>query len=313
MVGGCCTYLFMTFVMCLFAGTLLVAIHHTMGGELLAKTASNELVDARELGGRNTNKYDGVHIKMGNVNTEDQWNVQTAEEDLQVSKPRICNLKAPGSAGPRAAQCSLDLTRISVSADPNTGRWPRGFSWTLLQDTGDSADLGKSLLATVSGQGQDHSQGSGGERRCETFVTELCLDGNYVLYVNNESSDSAEVGGQVPELRICDKVLKAGEAFDFTTTDNFCYRESLEQRNSGSRETENVALHVRDGALSMSFSHSLSLSAVAPKVDMKEADGSSRGRESLPEESKLIRQRQTAGHTHSRNDPTQLKHLIQRL
>jgi hypothetical protein len=79
--------------------------------------------------------------------------------------------------------------------------------------------LSKAFLATVSNADSALESGSG----CTRFDTDLCLDGNYVIYANTDANDESS-----PELKVCNKIVFAGEALEFASTNNRCSSASRE-------------------------------------------------------------------------------------
>ena len=80
-------------------------------------------------------------------------------------------------------------------------------------------DVSKSYLASVTAAAADTSNDHDGTSICDVFVTDLCLDGDFVIYANsNDTQEDSEADSAT--VRICDKILRAGEALDFSTTGN---------------------------------------------------------------------------------------------
>lgn len=187
--------------------------------------------------------------------------------DKEIKQTTICNIDAPGEWNSKMNQrCSHELTMISV---PSMGkrhgyRWPEGFSWTILKDddevdssSSSSSSISKQFLASMSGSTVDHQLDQA--NNCDEYVTQLCLEGTYVIYANNdEVDDMGKFGG---ELIVCDKSVKGGEALDFSIKDNFCFMDSYEdgkaikKREGESMKVENGrTIHTIDYSSSMSYS-----------------------------------------------------------
>ena len=102
----------------------------------------------------------------------------------------ICKLST------KVQTCEHPTTTFIVDADKD-GKWPQGFSWTILKDsiTDERRDRSgrevefhsKSFLHTEKGI-FDSPLLKGKEVKCRHFVTDLCLTGNYIVYANSGAS-----------------------------------------------------------------------------------------------------------------------------
>ncbi len=117
--------------------------------------------------------------------------------------------------------CPHATTDFVVNGDGD-GRWPRGFSWTVLKDIspGDMSD--KSFLHSEKGT-FDESKTNGKDIQCKRFVTQLCLTGNYIVYANSEDAVSAHSA-----VNVCNKKVAADEALDFSSDHVKCISSSFE-------------------------------------------------------------------------------------
>ena len=103
--------------------------------------------------------------------------------------------------------CPHPTTSLAVLGDED-GRWPAGFSWTVLKDGDDGVGDHKSFLHTERGE-FDHTRTHGNDVQCKKFVTELCLSGDYVVYANSDNEKSANSA-----VSVCDKKVIADEAHE---------------------------------------------------------------------------------------------------
>jgi hypothetical protein len=127
---------------------------------------------------------------------------------------------SPSSSSSRAAcpltsiassSCTKDITTFLVEADPS-GKWPEGFSWTLLKDlNGDH--VRKTVMYSTNGEDASKTYA---HVDCRSFDTELCLSGNYLVYANSVNV------GSVSAVKVCNNVVLSGEALNFDADGDQC-------------------------------------------------------------------------------------------
>ena len=115
--------------------------------------------------------------------------------------------------------CASKTTKLTVIGDHN-GKWPQGFSWTVLKDG--ALDTDKTFFHTEKGE-FDSDLVKGKAIKCRQYVTELCLTGDYVVYANSDDELSA-----TSAVNVCNKEVAAGEALDFSTQHSACKSSSFE-------------------------------------------------------------------------------------
>lgn len=126
--------------------------------------------------------------------------------------------------------CAHETTKFLVPATEN-GNWPAAFSMHLF--TG--KDWG-TLVHSENGQYSKSSSPVG--MKCKSFLTELCLDGDYLLYAYSKTD--ARVTANV---FVCEKYrLESGDAMSFHVASDgskaVCSEDSFKNAN--------VKLHLRD-------------------------------------------------------------------
>ena len=119
-----------------------------------------------------------------------------------------------------AKTCDHRTTKFYVNANEE-GKWPEGFSWTVLKDAGSDSEE-KSFLHAETGK-FDQSLSAGQDIRCKKFVTELCLKGDYVVYANSDHPSSAD-----SSVDVCGQNVVADEALDFKADKIKCISSSFE-------------------------------------------------------------------------------------
>ena len=285
----------------LFGATLVAAIQHVSKDDTnMMMKAAKQLAEAKlhtksnlhDLKrGENVNSHDLSHVRIvdgsKDVNiiemkggSEMEMEGNGEKHDVrQMRIPTICTVNAPGAWNLKMNQrCPHELTKISVPSmgEQNDFRWPENFSWTILRDddetdetSSSSTSISKQFLASVTDGNVDHLFDQ--DNKCDEYVTELCLDGTYVIYANSDEVDDIEkIEGK---LLICDKDVRAGEALDFSIKDNFCFMDSYEDRKKTrtgrmktktNKEMKTASRLTKDSSMSMSMSYSFggSLSAI---------------------------------------------------
>jgi len=130
-----------------------------------------------------------------------------------VSIPQsVCSLNASSSA---SKYCPRETTAFLVGASPE-GRWPRGFSWKLLKDATEET-VHRSALYSIS---EEDAVSSYAGVKCQSFVTNLCLSGKYIVYANSETDSVLHASS----VSVCNTEVLAGEALDFDVTGGDCTR-----------------------------------------------------------------------------------------
>jgi len=141
------------------------------------------------------------------VLTDLEHGILSAEEAMGIYNPKgeECILRPQENVGKRCKSTS-GYTKFSV--DAIDGKWPEGFSWTILNDEEDG-DVGKGLLHTESGAMSDETS----KKKCASFVTEICAPERFVVYASSDKDVSAN-----SVVNVCGKEVADGEALDFTDT-----------------------------------------------------------------------------------------------
>ncbi len=141
------------------------------------------------------------------VLTDIEQGVLSAEEAMGIYNPdgEECILRPQEHIGKRCKSTS-GFTKFSV--DAVDGKWPEGFSWTILKDEGDG-DIGRGLLHTERGRMSEETS----KKKCTSFVTEVCAPDKFVVYATSDKDVSAN-----SVVNVCGKKVADGEALDFTDT-----------------------------------------------------------------------------------------------
>ena len=265
-------------VLTFFATTLIVAIHHASEDD-----TSLMMRVAERLIGDNVHKHSGsnqsgktgivhshndndVNIKMTKEGIAMEVNKQGSTQGGIQQQPSLCTIDAPGEWNLNMnKRCPHEFTTITV---PSMGqkhgyKWPKGFSWTILKDddeadTSSSDVISRQFLAAVSNTTVSHRYNE--DSKCDEYVTALCLQGTYVIYANSDEVDDLDQAKG--ESVVCNRIVKVGEALDFSIRGNSCYMDNhVDERLSkshdrASKDAKNVEVtHVKDYSLSMvSFS-----------------------------------------------------------
>jgi len=137
---------------------------------------------------------------------------------LSENYDELCILKK--SSSELQGQCSHPTTKFFVPGAVD-GSWPVGFSFVVLKDSdGTSGD--KSVLHTENGR-YIHNPLPEGEQ-CKAYMTELCLDGAFVLYASSKVD-----APQTSYVIACDSYrVESAEALDFSVSAGKCSSESFE-------------------------------------------------------------------------------------
>lgn len=185
--------------------------------------------------------------------------------------------------------CSHPTTDFTVLGNDN-GRWPTGFSWTVLKDSSDLMGDQKSFLHTERGD-FDHAKTNGHDIQCKKFVTELCLTGDYVVYANSDNEESASSA-----VSVCNKKVVTDEALDFSADHVKCVSSSFEldpdlsefksKRNKHATVLQALSMSGASGAPMTSGTTGGSLSGATmdgsmPQGSMASEDGVEGGEESV--------------------------------
>ena len=112
-------------------------------------------------------------------------------------------------------------TKISVKATKN-GFWPIGLSWTLLRD---EIDLNKDKSYLYSLKNMSMPTPNHSSKICKNYVVELCLYGNYVMFVDTtvDPQDSLyDQEGNDREVSVCNQNVKSGEALELVINEYNC-------------------------------------------------------------------------------------------
>ena len=112
-------------------------------------------------------------------------------------------------------------TKISVKATKN-GFWPIGLSWTLLRD---EIDLNKDKSYLYSLKNMSMPTPNHSSKICKNYVVELCLYGNYIMFVDTavDLRDSLyDQEGNDREVSVCNQNVKSGEALELVINEFNC-------------------------------------------------------------------------------------------
>jgi hypothetical protein len=147
----------------------------------------------------------------------------TQEIDLLGSQPDtyLCSLDSPSRN--EGIICQHQATSFFVQGSPE-GNWPRGFSWVLMSNVGDSTS---DPLIVHSDSGL-FKQGK--NLKCDQFVRTLCLQGNYILYASMQDDvvvdPEASLGGKdsLPFVDVCNHAAKItpGQTLKFNVNPDSC-------------------------------------------------------------------------------------------
>jgi hypothetical protein len=159
--------------------------------------------------------------------------------ELQTAPYDLCALNSKVHA---SLICASRTTKFYVDADDN-GKWPAGFSWTVLKDTGNSQQGERSFLHLEKGEFNSELS-AGKDIRCKKFVTELCLSGNYVVYANSDEPSSSAAS-----VSVCNSAVAVDEALDFEADNVKCVGSSV-------HDAEDLKADTSFEALSLSLSTS---------------------------------------------------------
>jgi len=137
--------------------------------------------------------------------TDLEQGILSAEEAMGIYNPNgeECILRPHENMGKRCKSTS-GYTKFNVKAI--NGQWPKGFSWTILQDEGDG-EIGKGLLHTETGEMSDETA----KKKCASFVTEVCAPDKFIVYASSDEALSEK-----STVDVCGKSVADGEALDFT-------------------------------------------------------------------------------------------------
>merc|ERR1719502_2429128 len=137
--------------------------------------------------------------------TDLEQGILSAEEAMGIYNPNgeECILRPHENMGKRCKSTS-GYTKFNVKAI--NGQWPKGFSWTILQDEGDG-EIGKGLLHTETGEMSDETA----KKKCASFVTEVCAPDKFIVYASSDQAMSEK-----STVDVCGKSVADGEALDFT-------------------------------------------------------------------------------------------------
>ena len=153
-----------------------------------------------------------------------------------------------------ATSCRHITTKFVVDAT-EAGEWPHGFSWTVLKDSSvEGSQNDKMFLHSENG---NYFSKDKDVIKCQKFVTELCLAGNYVVYANSE--DSATVDAAVS---VCGKKVVVDEALDFSADHVQCLSSNFELDPDYNRYKTNV--EEAPASILAAIPHSMSLSYDIP-------------------------------------------------
>jgi hypothetical protein len=128
--------------------------------------------------------------------------------------------------------CPHQKTLINVDADSD-GKWPNGLSWIILKNTDSGVT---SFSHTETGE-------SAKAKNCKQFSTPMCLNGDYVLFVNSEShldpKGAPKLSAQ--KVHVCDKEITTGDVLDIVVDNGKCeIPKIMKGSNSGHLSAKNI-------------------------------------------------------------------------
>lgn len=138
---------------------------------------------------------------------------QSAVSNSSLIAPQTCIFVPPAKPSQAADEsCNIDYVNVEVSSV--NGSWPSGFSWSLYKKYNNINGTNKELSLLVTKESYDEIEKY--SVPCDLFVTQLCLQGEYVAY-----AQSSTMPGSTPvEMRICNDVVPVGNALEFQVTEN---------------------------------------------------------------------------------------------
>ena len=172
----------------------------------------------------------------------------------KVSNKGICSLIP--SANHPSFKCSGEFLNFIVPAT-DEGKWPKGLSWTILEDAKDfQGIMGRVFIETGP---KDVEPG------CKSFSKVLCLEGNYILYVNSEDNSEENKENYYVDICSSDNRVKVGEALDFNANLFMCSEPNFEKTIP-----KQVEFAIKEPELSLSYSsnaqHYTEQPALLPKI-----------------------------------------------
>jgi hypothetical protein len=155
----------------------------------------------------------------------------------KVSNKGICSLIP--SANHPSFKCSGEYLNFIVPAT-DEGKWPKGLTWTILEDAKDfQGIMGRVYIET----GPKDIEPS-----CKSFSKVLCLEGNYILYVNSEDNSVDNKENYYVDVCSSDNRIKVGEALDFNANLFMCSEPNFEKTIP-----KQVEFAIKEPELSLSY------------------------------------------------------------
>ena len=216
--------------------------------------------------------YNSVNTKGSPVETIENFDVKesasTQRGEVVVAKDSLYDVCKLNTHSQTKQPCRHSTTAFTVLGNED-GRWPVGFSWTVLKDEGEESEDQRSFLHTERGE-FDLTKTHGNDVQCKKFVTELCLSGDYIVYANSDHKDSANSA-----VNVCNKKVVADEALDFSADRVKCSSASFELNPDFSELKNNRNKHATFlQALSMSGASGASMMSGALSGTSMDVDGS---------------------------------------
>lgn len=164
-----------------------------------------------------SNMIGGVTAPVSSLNEFQKNNAAAVARSSWDGYHQVCTLNSKARDSDNF--CKYKTTKLTVAGDQD-GKWPQGFSWTVLRENALEND--KTFFHSERGE-FDSDLVKGKDIKCRQYVTELCLTGDYVVYSNSDDKASA-----LSAVNVCNKKVVAGEALDFSTKHSTCQSSSFE-------------------------------------------------------------------------------------
>lgn len=129
----------------------------------------------------------------------------------------LCILQRKGS---NVSSCPRQTTKFYVPATIE-GKWPTGFSFAIFQKSPSG------MIVLYSENGKYIQDTLSADIVCETYMSELCLDGDYALFARSEVT-----APDTSYVMVCDEYrVESCEALSFHTSGAKCSNEEFESPN----------------------------------------------------------------------------------
>ena len=133
----------------------------------------------------NSESVRSVEIGVTRASTEELVAAKPSSASTEEKRDNLYDVCRLNTHSKIKETCPHATTSFLVKADED-GRWPKGFSWTVLKDSLEEDGDGHSKAFLHSEKGEfDAMRAKGRDIQCKNFVTELCLSGTYIVYANS--------------------------------------------------------------------------------------------------------------------------------